>query len=37
MICTIDNVKISGNDHFYDNPEGIKQTIKLLDLPFIPL
>ena len=25
-----DNVKISGNDHFYDDPEGIKQTIKLL-------
>ena len=25
-----DNVKISGNDHFYYNPKGIKQTIKLL-------
>ena len=30
-----ENVKISGNDHFYDDPEGIKQTIKLLIcLPF---
>ena len=25
-----DNVKISGNDHFLNDPEGIKQTIKLL-------
>ena len=25
-----DNIKISGNDHFYNIPEGIKQTIKLL-------
>ena len=25
-----DNFKISGNDHFHDDPEGIKQTIKLL-------
>ena len=25
-----DNAKISGNDHFYGDPEGIKQTIKLL-------
>ena len=26
----IDNVKISGNDHFYNKPEGIRKTIKLL-------
>ena len=28
-----DNVKIIGNDHFYFDPEGIKQTIKLLICP----
>ena len=27
---SMDNVKISGNDHFYYKPEGIKQTVKLL-------
>ena len=25
-----DNVKLTGNDHFYNDPEGIQQTIKLL-------
>ena len=30
MICFHDNVKISGNDHLYNEPEGIRKTIKLL-------
>ena len=31
----LDNVRINGNDHFYDDPQGIRKTVKLLVcLPF---